>query len=169
MAFVTVNTQTKAEADKLAGRFGDQMAAAGIDVRGYTIEDNRLLFVCDQRGYKDMNKARAFLLRQKEVVDFEWNSKKSFPGDVLTDEEDASGDAAAAADPMARFQAMQDEQAALARREKRKAKREREARQRKKKRAAEKAKAKKAAKAKAKQEQQQQTQQQTAAPADKEL
>ena len=82
------------------------MMTAGIDVRGYSIEDNRILFVCDQRGFKDMNRVRAFLLRQPETLEFEWNNKKSVPGDIPKDEE---GGDDAAADPLAKFQAMQED------------------------------------------------------------
>lgn len=129
MGFVTLKAMdgwTKKKTDELAGRWSDQMLAAGIDVRGYTIEDNRILFVCDQRGYKDMNRVRAFLLIQKETQEFEWNSKKSYPGAVPTDE---SGEPAMA-DPLAKFQAMQDEQAAAAKKAARKKKKEEEKRQR---------------------------------------
>lgn len=129
MGFVTLKAAagwTKKKTDKLAGRWSDQMMAAGIDVRGYTIEDNRILFVCDQRGYKDMNRVRAFLLIQPETQEFEWNSKKSYPGAVPLDE---SGEPAAA-DPLAKFQAMQDEQAAAAKRAARKLKKDEENRQR---------------------------------------
>ncbi len=155
MGFVTLKSGDRKETDKIAGRWSDQMSTAGIDVRGYTIEDNRILFVCDQRGYKDMNRVRNFVLKQIEVVDFEWNSKKSVPGDVLSEEEEGnSGKPAAVADPIAQFQAMQDEQAARQKREQRRAKKEKEARLKKKK--TEKAKKQKAKEAADKKRAQQQ-------------
>jgi len=82
------------------------MMTAGIAVRGYTIEDNRILFVCDERGFKDMNKAKNFLLRQPEVMEFEWNNKKSLPGDIPTSDDEGE----APKDPLAKFQEMQEEQ-----------------------------------------------------------
>ena len=142
MGFVTLKPVagwTKKKTDELAGRWSDQMMAAGIDVRGYTIEDNRILFVCDQRGYKDMNRVRSFLLLQAETAEFEWNSKKSYPGAVPLDE---SGEPAVA-DPLAKFQAMQDEQAAAAKRAARKLKKDEENRQREMRQAKEKAAKKK--------------------------
>jgi len=142
------------------------MMTGGIGVRAYTIEDNRILFVCDQRGHKDMNRVRSFLLQQAETEEFEWNSKKSRPGDGVADA-DAGGDAAPA-DPLARFQAMQDEQADEEKRRaraekkkkeerKRKQRRQREMAEKKKRIAAEK-KAKLAKEAADKQQQQQQQQ-----------
>ena len=125
--------------------------SAGIDVRGYSIEENRILFVCDQRGAKDMNRVRQFVLKQSETEEFEWNSRTSKPGDVINDEGEAN-------DPMAQFQAMQEEQQAKERREqrkKRKAAQERKRKQekeRKKKEAEKKKKAKEAEEKKKKKE-----------------
>ena len=152
------------------------MMTAGIDVRAYTIEDNRILFVCDQRGFKDMSRVRSFVLDQKETEEFEWNSKKSKPGDKV-----ASGDGGAAAggdagaDPLARFQAMQDEQAALAKRKERQAKKkaqEKKRKQRAEKERAEKKKKKEAAEKKKKENEAKEaaaTKQQDAAPLKTEL
>lgn len=142
---------------------------AGIDVRAYTIEDNRILFVCDQRGFKDMSRVRSFVLDQKETEEFEWNSKKSRPGDKLASGDAAGGDASA--DPLARFQAMQDEQAALAKRKERQAKKkaqEKKRKQRAEKERAEKKKKKEAAEKKKKAEAAAK-QQQNAAPLKTEL
>jgi colicin import membrane protein len=124
------------------------MMTAGIDVRAYTIEDNRILFVCDQRGFKDMSRVRSFVLDQKETEEFEWNSKKSKPGDKVASGDAAGGDAAA--DPLARFQAMQDEQAALAKRKERQAKKK--AQEKKRKQRAEKKKKKEVAEKKKKEQ-----------------
>ena len=121
-----------------------QMLAAGIDVRGYTIEDNRILFVCDQRGFKDMNRVRHFLLGQPETLEFEWNSKKYQPGSLINDD-----DGEVSADPMSRFQAIQDEQARTAKREARLKKKAKEAKAAKKKLAKQKAEKQKKAAAKA--------------------
>lgn len=117
MAFLTVKEKDKEKTDKLAGKWSDQMMTAGIAVRGYTIEDNRILFVCDERGYRDMTKARNYLLRQPEVVEFEWSNRKSKPGDAPMDE-----NAEPPPDPLAKFQAMQEEQMAIAKRKERAAK-----------------------------------------------
>jgi hypothetical protein len=85
------------------------MSAGGIGVRGYTVEDHRMLFVCDQRGAADMVKARKFLLRQKEVEVFEWDNKKTKPSDVdQGSDEDGS---AAKPDPMEKFREIQAENA----------------------------------------------------------
>jgi hypothetical protein len=136
MGFVTLNTgKHKKKTDELAGRWGDQMMTAGIDVRGYSIEDDRILFVCDQRGYKDMNRVREFVLSQPETAEFEWNSKKSTP----------TAKDAGSPDPVAKFQQMQEEQAAQAKREAKKAKKEREKRRKEKEKQAVKAKAAKLA------------------------
>lgn len=114
------------------------MMSAGIDVRGYTIEDDRILFVCEQRGFKDMNKVRAFLLVQPETKEFEWNSKKSLPGESVSDDSDTVAD-----DPMAKFQAMQEEAQQNAKREAKKKKKAAEAAKRKKEQAKKKAQAEK--------------------------
>jgi hypothetical protein len=134
-----------------------QMAAAGIDVKGYTVEDNRILFVADQRGFKDMHRVRTFLLRQPETVEFEWSQKKYKPGDMPTDDPLNDGDVST--DVLANFNAMQDENLRKERQEKRRKEREADATRRarekeKKKRAAQKKKKEqeKAAKAKAKQD-----------------
>jgi Skp family chaperone for outer membrane proteins len=126
-----------------------QMMSAGIDVRGYTIEPTRILFVCDQ----------------PQAVEFEWNNKKTTPADLSTNPD---SDADQPTDPMARFTAMQDEQAQLAKRKAKKEKKQREAdKKRRKKLAAKKkkqqeeaARKKKSAEEQKKKQQQQEQQQQ---------
>lgn len=77
MGFVTVDSKlSKDEVSKVAGRWTDQLVTGGVDTRAYPIDANRVLFVCDRFGARDMIKVREFLMSQKEVVDFEWNQKK---------------------------------------------------------------------------------------------
>jgi hypothetical protein len=128
MGFVTLKKSDRKETDKIAGRWSDVMISGGIDTRAYTIEDNRILFVCDQRGFKDMNKVRQFVLTQPETVEFEWNNKKSTPADIPKGEDGE----AAASDPLAKFQAMQEEQARQQKAAERKAKKAMEERKKKK-------------------------------------
>lgn len=110
MGFATLKENNKKRTDETAGRWTDQMAAAGIITRGYPVEDNRILFVCDEHGFKHMTRLRSFVLRQPEITEFEWNNKVSRPGDVSSDD-DAPAD-----DPMSKFQAMQEEAAQRERR-----------------------------------------------------
>ena len=65
------------------------MNTGGINVRSYTIEDHRILFVCDERGWKDMFKVKKFVLEQHQVVEFEWNQQKYHPEPAGAKKEEA--------------------------------------------------------------------------------
>jgi len=83
MGFVSLTPDfTKERTDKLATQWGDLMHTGGLHVKAYGIEDAKILFVTDEKGYKDMVKVKEFVLRQPVVTEFEWNQQKYTKNDI---------------------------------------------------------------------------------------
>jgi hypothetical protein len=82
MAFVSLKSNDRPVTDKLGSQWADQLGSGGVTVRAYTIEDDKILFVADNLGFKDMLKVKNFVLKQAEVTEFEWNQKKYKPEDA---------------------------------------------------------------------------------------
>lgn len=55
------------------------MHSGGVSARSYAVEDQKILFVTDVGGMKDMFKVKKFVLEQPETKEFEWNQQKSAP------------------------------------------------------------------------------------------
>ena len=73
MAFVNLRRPiTKDATSKWAAEKADLLTSGGVDVKGYSVEAGKVLFVAE-RGFKDMTKVQRFVLKQDGVVDFEWS------------------------------------------------------------------------------------------------
>jgi len=88
MGFVNLKSKDRKLTDRLASQWTDQLTSGGVQCRSYAIEDDKILFVCDSLGYKDMFKVKQFVLKQPQVTEFEWNQQKYQPkAPSETDEE----------------------------------------------------------------------------------
>lgn len=88
MGFVQLDkSTTRSQADALAAKWTDIMTTGGVASRAYVIEDDKILFVCDVAGIKDMMRVKKFALKQPETMEFEWNQKK-YPKPEKPEEDD---------------------------------------------------------------------------------
>ena len=67
--------RTKEETEEISFRYRNLMQSNHLDSTPYVIEDNKILFTVHDgsRGYE----VKSFLMRQPEVVEFEWDQQKS--------------------------------------------------------------------------------------------
>jgi len=75
MAFVSVNSPNKKQTELIANRWQAKLKASGASIKAFAFENSRIIFIADERGYKDMVKVKEFCLLQKETKDFEWNQQ----------------------------------------------------------------------------------------------
>jgi len=80
MAFVTlIPGFDKKKTEELVGKWMDLLRTTAVGAKGYAIEENKILFVTDEKGYADMNKVKRFVLKQRETEEWEWSQQKARP------------------------------------------------------------------------------------------